>query len=264
MTTTLILIVDDDPELVMRLTRAVQRCAGARRSAMHEGATGMSSYRTHALIGAVGGLGLARVLDTLPDGAALSQALVGPIGAQGVVVPPGVASVLSTIGLVVGSAVLALVSDIDEPGSWVARRARTVIALACAPLLGAIGFALAEGGIIHIQPIIAAVLGALVGLGFLGPLLGHLIVRLIRTGAGGHRRLTHSLLLGDLLALGQSAVACPFVRLGDYSRRARLGILLHDLGDVGTPAGLPCVPCLTSRFTRSHGHYDPMGSRLRP
>ncbi len=202
----------------------------------------MSSYRTHALIGAVGGLFLARVLDMRSDDAALSQTIFGQLGVQGVVVPPGAASVLRTIGLVVGSAFLALVSDIDEPGSWVARRARTVIALACAPLLGAAGFARASSGMNHIQPIIAAVLGALVGLGLVGPLLGHLIVRLIRTGAGGHRRLTHSLLLGGLLALAAAGLWVAGLRAWAIIPAALTwGILLHDLGDVGTPAGLPLL-----------------------
>ena len=202
----------------------------------------MSSYRTHALIGAVGGLGLARVLDMLPHGAAISQTVIGHIGVQGVVVPPGAASVLITAGLVVGSAFLALVSDIDEPGSWVARRARTVIALACAPLFGAVGFSLASSGTIHLQPIIVAVLGALVGLGFVGPLLGYLIVRLIRTGAGGHRRLTHSLLLGGALALTAAGLWFAGLRAWAIIPAALTwGILLHDLGDVGTPAGLPLL-----------------------
>jgi membrane-bound metal-dependent hydrolase YbcI (DUF457 family) len=218
----------------------------------------MSSYRTHALIGAVGGLFLARVLAMLPHGAALSQTIFGQLGAQGVV-SPGAASVLSTAGLVVGSAVLALVSDIDEPGSWVARRARTVVALACAPLLGAVGLALAEGGMIHIQPIIAAVLGALVGLGFIGPLLGHLIVRLIRAGAGGHRKLTHSLLLGGLLALASEGLWFAELRAWAIIPAALAwGILLHDLGDVGTPAGLPLL------YPMSDITIHALPRRLRP
>ena len=52
----------------------------------------MSSYRTHALIGAVGGLGLARLLDMVPHATAISQNPFAQLGPASIV-PPGVTAV---------------------------------------------------------------------------------------------------------------------------------------------------------------------------
>ena len=200
----------------------------------------MSSYKTHALIGGVGGLFLARVLDMLPHGAAIGQNVFGQLGAAGSSIPPAAAAALSTGGLVAGSAFLALIPDIDEPGSFIARRARTAIALACAPLLGAVGYLLASSGIIHTQPIVAAAVCALTGLGFFGPLVGHIVVRLIRVGAGGHRRLTHSLVPCAALTVLAAGLWAAGLRVWAIIPAALVwGVVLHGLGDLPTPMGLP-------------------------
>ncbi|HEU5098984.1 MAG TPA: hypothetical protein VFU22_08195 [Roseiflexaceae bacterium] len=68
------------------------------------------------------------------------------------------------------SAFVALLPDIDEGGSWVARRAKLVVSLACAPIGAIIGYSLSDKLHITGQPLIAAVVGALVALGFVGPL----------------------------------------------------------------------------------------------
>lgn len=218
----------------------------------------MSSYRTHALIGAVGGLGLARLLDMVPHATAISQNPFAQLGPASIV-PPGVTASLTTAGLVAGSAFLALLSDIDEPGSFIARRAKTAIVLACAPLLGAVGWFLASSGVIHTQPIVAAVVCALVGLGFFGPLLGHVIVRLVRVGAGGHRRLTHSLV--PCAALAVLAAGLWFTGLRPWAiipAALVWGVVLHGLGDLPTPAGLPLF------YPLSQADFHSLPKPLRP
>src|SRR6266540_3559684 len=186
----------------------------------------MSSYRTHALIGAVGGLGLARLLDMVPHATAISQNPFAQLGPASIV-PPGATASLTTAGLVAGSAFLALLSDIDEPGSFIARRAKTA--------------------------------SALVGLGFFGPLLGHVIVRLVRVGAGGHRRLTHSLV--PCAALAVLAAGLWFTGLRPWAiipTALVLGVVLHGLGDLPTPAGLPLF------YPLSQADFHSLPKPLRP
>lgn len=200
----------------------------------------MSSFRTHMLLGAVGGLGLARWLELtqlLPQSSGIWQ-----VGTP--YVPLG----LTGVGLIVGSALGCLWPDLDEPGSWPARRLKSAVGLITAPLAGVVGYALAVQGRITLRPELAAALGILLGALLLGPALGWLLLRLIRVGAGGHRRLTHSLVVGGLLA----ALAWVLWR-GDQPIWALVPAalawfqMLHLIGDVVTVAGVPLLHPFSSR-----------------
>jgi membrane-bound metal-dependent hydrolase YbcI (DUF457 family) len=185
----------------------------------------MSSCGTHMLIGAVGGLALARVMP--------------PIGVEGL--PP----VLVEMAVVGASALLATWPDIDEPRSYISRRMSAVVVLLGVALGALMGFALAGQG--KVQPLAGATLGALGG-ACVGTLAGVMLLRTIRAAAGGHRRLTHSLLVGALLAAlagvlwmgGMGAWALVPMALA-------WGQALHILGDIVTPAGLPLLYPLNGR-----------------
>jgi len=194
----------------------------------------MSGYQVHALCGAVGGLALARALSILDVTATLVTPHSGLV--PSVALPPGVLDGL----IVAGSAFVALLPDIDEGGSWVARRAKLVVSLACAPIGAIIGYSLSDKLHITGQPLAAAVVGALVALGFVGPLLGVLLLKLIRWAAGGHRRFTHSYVLAGVLAavavIAWRIAGAPWALLPGA---LAWGIFLHTIADLVTPAGVP-------------------------
>lgn len=192
------------------------------------------------LIGAVGGLGLATWLEQ-------TQALPLPTGVFQLG-SPSVPLGLMGAGIVLGSAVGSLWCDIDEPGSWISRRVKSAVALVAAPLTGVVGYALAVQGRVTLRPEVAAVIGILLGALVLGPLLGWLLLRLIRIGAGGHRRLTHSLVVGGLLA----ALAVVLWRGGQPIWAIVPAALvwfqvLHLIGDVVTVAGVPLLYPFSTR-----------------
>ncbi len=194
----------------------------------------MSGFRTHMLIGAVGGAALAKALTVyallpLPTGDAQLGEPYMPLGLTG-------------IGIIIGSAVLATWPDIDEPGSWPARRLKAAVTMVSAPLVGAMGYGIASLGQFSMRPEIAAVVDILVGAAVIGPVLGYLLLRLIRIGAGGHRRLTHSAVLGGVFAV----LAVTLWRMGQpvwaiVPAALVWGQLLHVLGDVVTPTGVPLL-----------------------
>ena len=152
----------------------------------------MSGFQTHMLIGGVAGLALGRALELfgISPALGLDTMIVQHLGRSGA----SWASLVSTgLPLIALSALLATVPDIDKSGSYIARRAEAVVTLSGAGLafVGAIAAKL--------QPalwLIALTLGAIVG-----ALAGHLLLRLIRRAAGGHRRFTHSFVLAGALAL---------------------------------------------------------------
>lgn len=190
----------------------------------------MSSFGTHALIGAVGGLALARGLEM--TGHTL------PIQAQADALAPG-AGTLALVGI---SAFVALVPDIDEPNSWIGQRVVRVGALAGLVLGGMLG--LSAAGLIGAA--LAAGIGAVIG-GFLASLL----LRGIRTAAGGHRRLTHSFILAGVFA----AIAAALVHAGlpvwaQLPAALAWGIVLHDLG---LPAGRPGAAARLPETTQPGG-----------
>ena len=205
----------------------------------------MSGHVTHALIGAVGGLALSHAL-----GGATVQQIAGVSSLSGIV----------TVSV---SALLALWPDIDEGDSWISHRARTVIVIITA-LLGAMGGWL-WGQAPCAPPVPAALLalaGALLGL-LVGPLLGGPVLRLIHTASGGHRHLTHSLSLA--LVLGAAAAAgwaAHSYGLAVLPAALMWGELLHLIGDVVTPAGVPLWYPFSRRAFRLPHPISHFGERL--
>ena len=184
----------------------------------------MSGFVTHALIGAVGGLALSHVL-----GGAAVQQVVG-------------LSNLSGLVIVSVSAVLALWPDIDEGDSWISHRARTVIVIVTM-ILGALGGWLwGQSDTSPPFPALALALGgAALGL-LVGPLLGGPVLRMVHRASGGHRHLTHSLTL--VLVLGVAAWLGWLLHsywLAVVLAALVWGELLHLIGDVVTPAGVPLL-----------------------
>ena len=191
----------------------------------------MSGFQTHMLIGGVAGLALGRALELagVSPALGLDMMLVQHLGRSGA----SWASLVNTgLPLVTLSALLATVPDIDEPGSYIARRAEAVVTVTGAGLafVGAIAAKL--------QPalwLVALTLGTIVG-----ALVAHLLLRAIRRAAGGHRRLTHSPLLALVFVLVAGSLWVG--HLGAWAlipAALAWGIIVHDLGDLVTPAGLP-------------------------
>src|SRR5215212_166368 len=88
----------------------------------------MSRFGTHMLIGAVGGLALARLVGA--QGYPFTLPMLGPNG--------------PTIALGCGSALLATLADIDEPNSWIGRRVRWVFSVLAGILLAFAGWRLSD------------------------------------------------------------------------------------------------------------------------
>jgi membrane-bound metal-dependent hydrolase YbcI (DUF457 family) len=202
----------------------------------------MSSYTTHLLIGGVGGLALTRVLppDLLP---AVTGAL--PLPAQ---MPEAV--------IVAASAIAATWPDIDEPNSFAGRRVRWTITILTGLLLALVGMALAPllplpPDLAGAAPLLGIAGGIALGMGLLGPILGMELLRIIRGAAGGHRHLTHSLVVSVPLAL--IAAGCWWQGLTVAALVVGLlawGQWLHLLGDLVTPAGVPLAYPLSDHDIR--------------
>ena len=194
----------------------------------------MSGFITHALIGAVGGLALAHVPGV--------STLLGDFYGERELTP---------LVLAATSAVLATWPDIDEPGTWISHRAPHVLALMFL-VLGALGgWMLARTTYFDTaSPEVLALIGAAIGL-LLSPLLARLTLRAIEAASGGHRHLTHSL----TLAIGMSVAGWLAWGSGNLWLAVMLGALvwgelLHLLGDVVTPAGVPLWYPFSSRRAR--------------
>lgn len=191
----------------------------------------MSSFSTHALIGGCAGgcagIGLERFRPDLLATAADSI--------------PGGTPEMAQLALVAVSAFVALIADIDEPGSWISRRTVAVVSIA-GMALGALAGSL------------FSLVWLLVGIGIgavAGSLLGSALVRGIRVAAGGHRRLTHSLVLAaGFVALGIGLITTVDPRWAAIPFALAWGIVIHDLGDVVTPAGVPLLYPLSSKDVR--------------
>jgi membrane-bound metal-dependent hydrolase YbcI (DUF457 family) len=145
--------------------------------------------------------------------------------------------------LIGASALLATLPDIDEPGSFIGRRVRIATSLAGAGAAGWLAFALA-------LPIGLAVLLLAVGI-IGGGAAGYGLVLAIRRAAGGHRRLTHSLVLAGALAALAGALWLGGLRTEAIVPAALAwGIVVHNLGDVVTPAGVPLLYPFSRRDVR--------------
>ncbi len=160
------------------------------------------------------------------------------------------------------SALLALLPDIDHPNSWIAQHVRLAITVATGIIGGLVGWSAAALGRVAWSPWAAAAGAVCLGLILIGPLLGTLVLQLIRFGAGGHRRLTHSLVVAALLAViagmgwqGGSVLWAIVPGALAYS------ILTHVIGDLVTAQGVPIFYPLS---TRSVGLPRPLSSFGEP
>jgi membrane-bound metal-dependent hydrolase YbcI (DUF457 family) len=202
----------------------------------------MSGYATHLLIGGVGGLALTRLLpaDALPTAAAALPLLRHA--------PEAV--------VVLASAFAASWPDIDEPGSFVSQRVRWTVTIVTGLLLALVGLTLAPRlplppDLAGHAPLLGVAGGIALGMGLLGPLLGMAVLRAIRAAAGGHRRLTHSLVVSVPLAV----VAALLWWQGLVVAALVVGLLawgqwLHLLGDLVTPGGVPLAYPLSTHDLR--------------
>lgn len=189
----------------------------------------MSGYATHALIGAVGGLALTRVVS-------IQSSDFSPAATE--------------LAVIAASALLATWPDIDEPNSFIGRRVRAVVAFFFMGWLGFVAYRYAGYVPIQAHPLTIAIAGLFVGAA-LGMFVGKAVLMLIRGAAGGHRRLTHSLLVGAALGVGAYAAhrfSFDFLALGLVA--LAWGQFLHILGDIVTPAGVPVLYPLSGRDLR--------------
>ena len=197
----------------------------------------MSSGSTHLLIGAAAGVAAARWA-----GLALT---IAPSSVMG-------------WSVVVSSALLATLPDRDSGSRFIAQRFRLAcrfLAAALGALLGVVavqrGWLLALSWIPpHTRHWVLPLAGALIGALLVGPLLGSVLLRVIRVGAGGHRRLTHSGVVAAVLGLlawwlwQQGLVGWALV-----PGCLAYAIIVHDIGDVVTTAGVPLLyPLSSMRF----------------
>ncbi len=184
----------------------------------------MSSYRTHALSGAVLSTGVGVIISSMPWAAML--------------VPFRSSAMFDLLGqFAVLGAISALWPDIDEPNSFASRSSVTVFAL-----LGCLsGSALVVRFPAHdsasasmITLALALIVGALIG-----ALVGYLVPWGIQTIAGGHRRGTHSWLTFLALAM-VGCVLLPWIPgIGAIFCWLAWGGFVHVLGDIVTPSGVP-------------------------
>ncbi|SRR5258706_938218 len=171
----------------------------------------MSGFHTHMFIGAVGGLAAFKIVEHLYPGS-LSIPFVN-VGSMYTLPSNAVG-----LGFVLVSSYLALWPDIDEPGTHISRIAPHYMWVLGAVMAFLIALTAAQNSlIIWLAPLVGAIIGYFVGSVFLD------VLRLL---SGGHRRLTHSLLVGSILfasgavmyMTGAKALALPaFDRRCGYS-----------------------------------------------
>lgn len=181
----------------------------------------MSGFGTHMLIGGVAGLALLRF-------------------APGAVPPAAHQLVGGDLAVIALSAMLATWPDIDEPGSWISQQVAAVCSLLGVGLGLWVGFSRPPRQLpLSWTAWFVAVL--LVGM-FAGALIGLLIPQVIRRAAGGHRQLTHSVLVGAILVLaGALLLWLGFASLVIVPTALAWGLAWHVVGDLVTPAGVPLL-----------------------
>jgi membrane-bound metal-dependent hydrolase YbcI (DUF457 family) len=180
----------------------------------------MSGYATHMLIGAVGGLALTRSVNFhSPDFSPATTQLM----------------------IVGASALLATWPDIDEPRSFISRRVRAVVMIFFMGWMAVTAYRYAANIPIDAHPVALGFGGLIVG-AILGSIAGKALVMLIRRAAGGHRRLTHSAVVGAGLMLAAYATARSGLGVISLALAALAwGQFLHILGDIVTPSGVPIL-----------------------
>jgi membrane-bound metal-dependent hydrolase YbcI (DUF457 family) len=210
----------------------------------------VSSFRTHALIGAVCGLAVADMLD----------------------VPVSI-NRLSWKGLVVVcvSAVVALWPDADQSHSWMGKNIQraivlgvTALGLILGVLLVDVRFGGAKWSTFEYNPplLMLPLLGAALGFVLVGPGLGKVLLRGLRVIAGGHRRLTHSLVLATALVVLGFLIRQFSTPLATIPWALAYGIVVHDLGDVVTVQGVPLFYPVVRHSYRMPRFVTRSGERL--
>ena len=189
----------------------------------------MSSAKTHILIGGAGGIAAASYTAVLP-------AFSHPIH-----------SLTATVLITITSGILATWPDIDQPNSYISKRIES-LSLLLGASTGIIPFFLTPK--LTTQQalqyaVITALIGAVIAFSFTMLFLKHL-----RIFAGGHRYGTHSLVITSMLVLAGIIIqphlpAATFVLLSIV-----WGQILHLIGDVVTPAGVPIFYPLSYRRVR--------------
>jgi membrane-bound metal-dependent hydrolase YbcI (DUF457 family) len=85
----------------------------------------------------------------------------------------------------------------------------------------------------------------------IGAIAGAVLLRTIRTAAGGHRRLTHSLVMAAaLILIGIGVVLLGDPRWSIIPFGMAWGLVLHILGDVVTPGGVPLAYPISTKDIR--------------
>ncbi len=176
------------------------------------------------LIGAAGGLVAYRLAEHF-DPSILSVQV--PVGDSTYAVP----TLAIGAACVAVSSVMALWPDLDKPDSFITHAATHLMWLPGAVLGLLVAYA-ATHAILWL--VVGVVVGAILGL-----IGGRPLLLILRIASGGHRRLTHSLLVGAALLAGAAVLY-----LIDWSGPAALllivawGQALHLAGDVVTPGGV--------------------------
>jgi len=193
----------------------------------------MSGYRTHMLIGAVGGLGAYRIAEFL---APSTVAVRLTVGSSAVVVPSLVVGLTSALV----SAYMALWPDIDERGSYVSNRAPRYMWLWAGMLALCFAVSVTQSILFILVICLAGAIAGRIGVG--------LFLYILRIASGGHRHLTHSLVLGFALFIGSGVLyvsGLPAMALPAFA--LAWGQMMHLVGDMVTPGGVPLFYPLSSR-----------------
>jgi membrane-bound metal-dependent hydrolase YbcI (DUF457 family) len=154
------------------------------------------------------------------------------------------------VGIVGASAFLATWPDIDEPNAFISRRVRWITSIVVGILFALVGSQIPNPFLPDTLPpwsvpLAQAGVGFILGLALVGPIVGQTLLSTIRESAGGHRRLTHSLVIGlPLLLIGAGLWAAGLWWAGIMPWAwlpitIAWGQILHVVGDVVTPSGVP-------------------------
>jgi hypothetical protein len=144
-------------------------------------------------------------------------------------------------------------AECHEPNSWIGHRVRWVFSILAGLLLSFAGWRVSttDGGVwlaqlAHISPPLRSLTGAGVGLliggVILGPWFGYELLRGLQDMFGGHRWMTHSLITSAILAVLSIVLWFAILPIPALVVAALLwGQLLHLVGDIPTPGGVPLL-----------------------
>lgn len=193
----------------------------------------MSGYRTHMLIGAVGGLGAYRITEFL----APSQVVFRLTLSGSTVVVPSLVVGLASAWV---SMYMALWPDIDERGSRISNRAPRYMWLWALMLAFCFAVSITQSLLLILLICLVGAIAGRIGVG--------VFLYILRVASGGHRHLTHSLVLAMVLFIGSGVLYFGGVPAMAFPAFALAwGQIMHLVGDVVTPGGVPLFYPLSSR-----------------